>query len=246
MFISLSRTYIQNFSNWHALFVFLSHSVAVAAWCGTRHVDQQMTHFELFFHLVRRSQLNPQTILVHFRQLKKTYCGYLSKKDNHSGPLLQQVFCTSQKFETSWALLGRLLSRGFFSFAISGASNFKHSFAFHEPVLDLACLCDGFLVESPILYLAFFKTGVSCLIRDSWSSPSFLAFKTFITPWSFYHPTWFPSFFFLQLLQQISQQIEVYMLILSRSGTSLRKEGSSLMTFTKYKERIRAIRTMKY
>ena len=48
MFISLSRTYIQNFSNWHALFVFLSHSVAVAAWCGTRHVDQQMTHFELF------------------------------------------------------------------------------------------------------------------------------------------------------------------------------------------------------
>ena len=28
-FISLASTCIQNFSNWHALFVFLSHSVAV-------------------------------------------------------------------------------------------------------------------------------------------------------------------------------------------------------------------------
>ena len=34
MFLSLSSTCIQNFSNWHALFVFLSHSVTVAAWSG--------------------------------------------------------------------------------------------------------------------------------------------------------------------------------------------------------------------
>ena len=34
---------------------FLSHSVAVAAWYGTRRVDPQMIHFELFYHLVRRS-----------------------------------------------------------------------------------------------------------------------------------------------------------------------------------------------
>ena len=82
MFISLSRTYIQNFSNWNALFVvfFLSHSVAVVAWCGTQRVDPQMVHFELFYHLVRRSQepgarsqFNPQTIFVHFRQLEKIH-----------------------------------------------------------------------------------------------------------------------------------------------------------------------------
>ena len=53
MFISLSSTFIQNFSNWHALFVFLSHSVAVAAWNGIQRVDPQMIHFELYYHLVR-------------------------------------------------------------------------------------------------------------------------------------------------------------------------------------------------
>ena len=39
---------------------FLSHSVAVAAW----RVDPQMIHFELFYHLVRRNQFNPQTLFV--------------------------------------------------------------------------------------------------------------------------------------------------------------------------------------
>ena len=96
MFISLSSTCIQNFSNWHALFVclfcfFLSHSVAVAAWSRIQGVDPQMIHFELFNHLVRRSQFNPQTIFV---------C--------HS-----KAFVLLYKFKKSWALLGRL-SRGFF------------------------------------------------------------------------------------------------------------------------------------
>ena len=45
-------------------FFFFSHSVAVAAWCGTRRVDPQMIHFELFYQPVRRSQFNPQTIFV--------------------------------------------------------------------------------------------------------------------------------------------------------------------------------------
>ena len=36
------------------------------------------------------------------------------------------------------------------------------------------------------------------------------------------------------------------MLMLSRSGTFLRKGGSSFMILTKYKEGIRAIRTIKY
>ena len=59
---------IQNFSNCHALFAssfFLLHSAAAAAWCGIQWVDPQMIHFdELFYHPVRRSQCNPQTIFV--------------------------------------------------------------------------------------------------------------------------------------------------------------------------------------
>ena len=51
-----------NFSYWHALF--FSLSIAVAASSGIQHVDPQMIHFELFYHLVRRSQFNPQTIFV--------------------------------------------------------------------------------------------------------------------------------------------------------------------------------------
>ena len=43
-------------------FAFLPHSAAVAAWCGTQLVDPQMMHFQLFYHLVRRGQFNPQTI----------------------------------------------------------------------------------------------------------------------------------------------------------------------------------------
>ena len=72
MFISLSNTCIQNFSYWHALFLFLFFSfffffllsIAVAASSGTQRVEPQMIHFELFYHLVRRSQFNPQTIFV--------------------------------------------------------------------------------------------------------------------------------------------------------------------------------------
>ena len=49
MFISLLSTCIENFSNFHALFDFLSHSVAVAARSGIQRVDPQMIHFGLFF-----------------------------------------------------------------------------------------------------------------------------------------------------------------------------------------------------
>ena len=102
---------------------FLSHSVAVAAWCGTRRVDPQMIHFELFYHLVRRSQFNPQTMSFKFRQLKIYILGIHPKKIIIPAPFHSKAFVLLYKFETSWALIGRL-SRGFF--AISGASNFKH------------------------------------------------------------------------------------------------------------------------
>ena len=69
MFISLLSTCIQNFSYWHALFVFLSHSVAVAAWSRIQLVDPQMIYFEFFYHLVRKGQFNPQTIFVYLFSL---------------------------------------------------------------------------------------------------------------------------------------------------------------------------------
>ena len=124
MFISLPSTCIQNFSNWHALFDFLSHSVAVAAWSGIQRVDPQMIHFELFYHLVRRSQFNPQTIFVWFRQLKKTYFGHSSKKDNHPRPLPQQCFCTSFQIWGELGVTWQTKQRVFF--AISAAIEFKH------------------------------------------------------------------------------------------------------------------------
>ena len=124
MFISLPSTCIQNFRNWHARFDFLSHSVAVVAWSGIQCVDPQMIHFELFYHLVRRSQLNPQTIFVYFRQLENIYIGHSSKNIIIPASFHSKAFVLLYKFETSWALLGRL-SRGVF-FAISGGSNFKH------------------------------------------------------------------------------------------------------------------------
>ena len=124
MFISLSSTCIQNFSNWHGLFVFLSHSVAVATeYNGIQLVVPQMIHFELFYHLVRRFQFNPQTLFVQFRQLKNYILGILPKKIIILAPFHSKAFVLLDKFETSWALIGRL-RRGFF--AISGASNFKH------------------------------------------------------------------------------------------------------------------------
>ena len=119
MFISLSRTYVENFSNWHALFVlfcffFLSHSVAVAAWYGTRRVDPQMIHFELFYHLVHRSQLNPKQYLFTFGSWKNIYIlGIHPRKIITPVPFYSKAFVLPQKFERSWALLGRL-SRGFF------------------------------------------------------------------------------------------------------------------------------------
>ena len=102
--VYFSIEYMSSEFQWLACpYCFLSHSVAVASWSGIQRVDPQMIHFELFYHLVRRSQFNPQTIFVWFRQLKKAYFGHSSKKDNHPRPLPQQCFCTSFQI---WGELG--------------------------------------------------------------------------------------------------------------------------------------------
>ena len=67
MFLSLSSTCIQNFSNWHALFVVvvvvfyhilwpLRHEVGL-------HVDPQMIHFELFITCCAEASSAPQKYL---------------------------------------------------------------------------------------------------------------------------------------------------------------------------------------
>ena len=105
------------------LFFFLSHSVAVAASSGIQRVDLQMIHFELFYHLVRRIQFNPKQYLFSLGSWKKFILGIHPKKIFIPAPFHSKAFVILYKFETSWALIGRL-SRDFF--AISGASNFKH------------------------------------------------------------------------------------------------------------------------
>ena len=171
-----------------------------------------MIPFELFYHLVRTSQFSPQTIFVWFRQLKNIYIGHSSKKDNH--PFHSKAFVLLYKFETSWALLGRL-SSAFFG-AISGASNFKH---FKELFMTLSGLGLLTMWEFPCVDVSFFvssllKTILSALLKDFWSSPSFLAFKTFISPWSFttQHSD-FSSFLAVSITdKQVNRSIHAYAL----------------------------------
>ena len=83
------------------------------SWCGTRRVDPQMIHFELFYHLVHRNQLNPKQYLFTFRSWKKKFGGIHLRKIITAVPFYSKAFVLPQKFETCWALLDRL-SRGFF------------------------------------------------------------------------------------------------------------------------------------
>ena len=135
MFISLSSTCIQNFSNGHTLFIFLLHSVAFVAWSGIQRVDPQMIHFELFCHPVRRSQFNSQTIFVQFRHLKKYILGIHPEKIIILAPFHSKAFVLLYKLETSWALLGRL-SRGDF---LPSQGPLISNIRFSRPFLDMAC-----------------------------------------------------------------------------------------------------------
>ena len=125
MFISLPSTCIQNFSNWHALFDFF---ITFCSRCGMewntacRPTDDP---FWAFLSPGAQEPVHPQTIFVYFRQLKNILyvLGIHPKKIIIPASFHSKAFVILCKFETSWALIGRL-SRGFF--AISGASNFKH------------------------------------------------------------------------------------------------------------------------
>ena len=100
-----------------------------------------------------RASSTPKQYLFSLGSWKKIYFGHSSKKDHHPGLLPQQDFVLLYKFETSWALLGRL-SRGFFT--LSEASNFKH---FKQLFMTLSGL--GFLTNVrdfclPVTVLSWF------------------------------------------------------------------------------------------
>ena len=94
MFISLSSTCIQNFSNWYAPFIVLSHSVAVVAWSEIQRVDPRMIHFELFITWCTGASSTPKQYFLVWAA-KKVHFGHSPRKDNHACPLPQQGFCTS-------------------------------------------------------------------------------------------------------------------------------------------------------
>ena len=122
MFISLTSTCVQNFSYWHALFVFFF--ITFCSRCGMKwDTACRPTNdpFWAFLSPGAQDPVQPPNNIYLFRQLKKNYFGHSSKKDNHPGPLPLQGFVILYKFETSWALR---LSRGFF--AISRTSKCKH------------------------------------------------------------------------------------------------------------------------
>ena len=129
-FFSLSNTFIQNCSNWHVIFVFVFLFITFYSRCGMewdracRPTNDPFGAFNLSSGAQEPGQ--PQTIFVQFKQLKKKiFWAFIQKKRSYRPPSTALVLL--YKFETSWALLGRL-SRGvvvvvvvvFFFFANSG------------------------------------------------------------------------------------------------------------------------------
>ena len=207
MFISLSGTCIQNFSNLHALFVFvffILHSLAFAAWSGIQSVHPQMIHFELFITWCAAASSTPKQYLFSFGSWRKNiFWAFIQKRWSSRPPFHSKASVLFYKFETSWALLGRL-SRDFFCHHDLRATNFK---LFKQLFMTLSGL--GLLtmsvVESPILYLAFFKTILAALFR---TFDLLLRFLPSIPSFLHDHFTthfWIFPVFFCHFLQKISQ-----------------------------------------
>ena len=123
MFISLSSTCTQNFSNWHALFVFYHFLYALRHELGYNVYTHKWSILSFFITWCAGSSSTPKQNLFSLGSWKKYILGIHPKKIIIPAPFHSKAFVLLYKFETSWALIGRL-SRGFF--AISGASNFKH------------------------------------------------------------------------------------------------------------------------
>ena len=75
MFIFLLSTCIQNFSNWHALFVFLSHSVAVAACSGYSLSTHRWSILSFFITWCARASSTPNNIFFSLGSWEKDILG---------------------------------------------------------------------------------------------------------------------------------------------------------------------------
>ena len=127
MFISLSSACFENFSNGmpFLFFVFFYHILQPLRHEVGLCVDSQMIHFELFYHLLRMQPVQPPNNIYLVQAAEKKYIlGIHPKRIIIPAPFHSKAFVLLYKFETSWALLGRLSSA--FFWAISEASNFKH------------------------------------------------------------------------------------------------------------------------
>ena len=134
-------TCVQKFSYRHPPFVFLSHSIAVAALSEISHVACRALDdpfWALFYHLVCRSHFNPQTIqFFGLGSWNNIFWALIQEKMIIPSLFHSQVFVLLYKFETSWTLLGVRSWPGvkFFFLPSQGSPNF----AFHEPAPDLTC-----------------------------------------------------------------------------------------------------------
>ena len=148
MFIALSSTCIQNFRNQLSPFVFLSHSVAVAAWSWIQRVEPQMIFFELFLSpgtqepLLHFDPPPPEQHFVSSGSRKKYTLSIHPKKDNHPSPYPDQHPCTSLQIWDELIKFGRL-SRGVV--AIFVASNLLFSWNCSRLGL-LTIACESYLV----------------------------------------------------------------------------------------------------
>ena len=134
------------------------------------------------------SSSTPKQYLFSLDSWKKFILGIHPKTISIPAPLPQQGFCTSLQI---WDELGvTWQTKQIFFFATSRAIKFKH---FKHLFMTLSGLGWLTMWELPpqVSYFAssLLQNYFSCFIQDFWSSPSFLAFKTSISPWSFYHPT---------------------------------------------------------
>ena len=127
MFIALSSTCIQNFSNQHSAFVFF---ITFCGRCGMEW-DTCGATYNLFWAFLSPGTREP---LLHFDPPKQHFFSLGSwkkynlsihpKKDNHPSPYPEWHFCSSLQIWDELIVFGRL-SRGFV--VTSGASNLRLS-----------------------------------------------------------------------------------------------------------------------
>ena len=171
MFISLSSTCIQNFSNWYALFVAVVFFITYCSRCSMKWhcvLTHRWSILSFFITCCAEASSAPKQYLFSLGSGKKNILGIHPKMIINPAPFHSKAFVLLYKFETSWALLSRL-SRVFF-FAISGASNFSNFKHFKQLFKILSRLCLPTMWELPRRVSCFvssvLKNYFSCFIQE--------------------------------------------------------------------------------